>query len=119
MLKSDYHYPGCTTQMRHSYMGISVHWVLHAVGSSTHIFPPHLWLTYLGVQYYALVLPVRFSLYWTSRPLSTGWCHEATMSKPASVVVVVDKEDLEVVVDLVAVMVLDAGRTNSVGVPIC
>jgi hypothetical protein len=32
---------------------------------------------------------------------------------------VVDKEDLEVVVDLAAVVVLDAGMTNSVGVPVC
>jgi hypothetical protein len=40
------------------------------------------------------------------------------MSKLAPVVVVVDKEDLEVVVDLVAVVVLDTGRTKSVGVPV-
>jgi hypothetical protein len=44
----------------------------------------------------------------------------ATKSTLAQVVVVVvDKEDLEVVADLVAVVELDAGRTNSVGVPVC
>jgi hypothetical protein len=92
MLKSDYHHPGCTAVMRHTYMG-RFHWFHHGVGSSTHIFPPHLRLAYLSVQYYALVLPVQYSLCWTPRPLSTGWCHLATMSKLAPVVVVVDKED--------------------------
>jgi hypothetical protein len=41
------------------------------------------------------------------------------MSTLVQVVVVVDKEDLEVMADLVEVVELDAGKTNPVGVPVC
>jgi hypothetical protein len=41
------------------------------------------------------------------------------MSTLVEVVVVVDKEDLEVMADPVEVVELDAGKTNPVGVPVC
>ncbi len=40
------------------------------------------------------------------------------MSTLVQVVVVVDKEDLEVMTDPVEVVELDAGKTNPVGVPV-